>query len=633
MKLIPKDNENTSISHSKIPYRSEIDGLRALAVVSVIINHFNKKILPSGYLGVDIFFVISGFVITSSLAGRPSKNFGDFLMSFYVRRIKRLMPALILYVVITSVMICLFNPTPGEHLQTGIASLFGFSNLFLLKNSTDYFATSTELNPFTHTWSLGVEEQFYFLFPCLVWFTGFSHLTAKGSDKLLWVVGTLSVASLICFIYFHQIDQSSAYFLMPTRLWEMGTGCLLFLSLKHSQRFLHVFENTPPLLVTAAIVSIMFSPLQYAVLATIAVVVLTGILIVCIRSGTIAYNLFTNHRVVYIGIISYSLYLWHWGVLSLSRWTIGIYWWSVPFQVALILLLSIASYRHIETPLRHSNWSVWRWQTIGYGVGASISTVGFVLTTAFLRHRLYQGGEAVYQNNKLYQSLIAKCRYNCSKNVFVFGDSHAGHLGALFEMLHSKDKFSVYLHARGYGISNIKGIGSFINPGLEKYQSKISSGDIIIISTFSNKGIDRKVAVQYKKAISIATARGASVVIVSPMPYFSNIVPYVHCHKAWYRPAFAIPKECTAYVSRSQLQQEMASTNEFISGLSASNENVFVFDAFSTLCPEEEEICTNMRGGRSLYKDDNHLSTYGAKMLYPDFTAFLRRHSLLTAEN
>jgi peptidoglycan/LPS O-acetylase OafA/YrhL len=160
MKLILKDNENTSILSSKMPYRSEIDGLRALAVVSVIINHFNKKILPSGYLGVDIFFTISGFVITASLTGRPDQKFGDFMVGFYTKRIKRLMPALILYVAILSVIICLFNPSPGEHLQTGITALFGFSNLFLLSNSTDYFATSTELNPFTHTWSLGVEEQF-----------------------------------------------------------------------------------------------------------------------------------------------------------------------------------------------------------------------------------------------------------------------------------------------------------------------------------------------------------------------------------------------------------------------------------------------------------------------------------------
>jgi peptidoglycan/LPS O-acetylase OafA/YrhL len=323
----------------KSKYRPEIDGLRAFAVVAVIINHFNKELLPSGYLGVDIFFVVSGFVITSSLAGRPSKNLGDFLVGFYTRRIKRLVPALVLFVLITSILICLFNPTPGDSLRTGIASLFGLSNLYLLRQSTDYFAASTELNVFTHTWSLGVEEQFYFLFPFLVWFTGFGRLAAKGSKNLFWVMGGLSVTSLIAFVYSYKTNQPAAYFLIPTRLWEMGAGCLLFLSMKHFNSFFRTLEKIPPLIVTGAIVAVLFA-LQFAVQATFTIVILTVVLITCLRTGTSAYKLFTHPRVVYIGLISYSLYLWHWGVLSLSRWTIGIHWWAMPLQIALMLLLS-----------------------------------------------------------------------------------------------------------------------------------------------------------------------------------------------------------------------------------------------------------------------------------------------------
>ena len=110
--------ENKSSIKSR--YRPEIDGLRAFAVVAVIINHFNKEILPNGYLGVDIFFAISGFVITSSLYQRPSKNFKYFISGFYERRIKRLVPALSVFVLITSIAICLFNPNPVVSLQTGL---------------------------------------------------------------------------------------------------------------------------------------------------------------------------------------------------------------------------------------------------------------------------------------------------------------------------------------------------------------------------------------------------------------------------------------------------------------------------------------------------------------------------------
>ena len=167
-----KDIKKNNLSE-KSRYRPEIDGLRAFAVVAVIINHFNKEILPNGYLGVDIFFVISGFVITSSLYQRPSKNFKDFISGFYERRIERLVPALSVFVLITSILICLFNPQPDLSLRTGLTSLFGLSNLYLIRQSTNYFAQSSELNVFLHTWSLGVEEQFYILFPFLIWFSGF----------------------------------------------------------------------------------------------------------------------------------------------------------------------------------------------------------------------------------------------------------------------------------------------------------------------------------------------------------------------------------------------------------------------------------------------------------------------------
>ena len=147
---------HSSPSSKQSRYRPEIDGLRAFAVVAVIINHFNKDILPGGYLGVDIFFVISGYVITSSLFGRPSKDFKDFISGFYERRIKRLVPALSVFVLITSIAICLFNPSPGLSLRTGLTSLFGLSNLFLFKQSTDYFRPINRTQRFyTHmvSWS------------------------------------------------------------------------------------------------------------------------------------------------------------------------------------------------------------------------------------------------------------------------------------------------------------------------------------------------------------------------------------------------------------------------------------------------------------------------------------------------
>ena len=158
----------TSHSHPS-SYRPDIDGLRALAVIAVIINHFGGNGLTSGYLGVDIFFVISGYVISASLLRQPSGSLKDLLSGFYARRAKRILPALLLFAAIISLLACLVNPTPEDSINTGLFAVFGASNAYLNQQTADYFAASTQLNVFTHTWSLGVEEQFYLIYPIIFW--------------------------------------------------------------------------------------------------------------------------------------------------------------------------------------------------------------------------------------------------------------------------------------------------------------------------------------------------------------------------------------------------------------------------------------------------------------------------------
>ena len=440
---------NTNLPSRQSRYRPEIDGLRAFAVVAVIINHFNKDILPGGYLGVDIFFVISGYVITSSLCGRPNKDFKDFISGFYQRRIKRLVPALTVFVLITSIAICVFNPSPDLSLRTGMTSLFGLSNLYLLKQSTDYFAESTELNVFTHTWSLGVEEQFYILFPLLVWFSGFGRQTKNGARNLFLVVGALTIGSLVGFLNLYPTNQPAAYFLMPSRFWEMAAGCMIFIGFQKRVSIEQILEKVPPLLVLTSIVGIMYLPTKLAAASTIAVVALSSILIACLKKQTAAQKVFTNPKVVYIGLISYSLYLWHWGVLSISRWTVGIHWWTVPLQVALMLGLAVVSYRWIETPLRKGNWFGKRWKTLIVGVGSLIiSAVSISLIPKTpAKDLLVSVGKKIYSPayyikpgipqqdlychlpqriENAFKDCLAPVRENTKhKNIFLIGDSHA----------------------------------------------------------------------------------------------------------------------------------------------------------------------------------------------------------------
>ena len=361
-------------------YLPEIDGLRALAVLGVILHHFNSRWLPGGYLGVDIFFVISGFVITASLAGRPAaEGLGDLLLSFYARRVRRLLPALVVCVMVTSLLACLFDPLAGVSLRTGVTALFGFSNLHLRSLTTDYFAPPAQLNGFTHTWSLGVEEQFYVIFPLLLWVTGFLTGRPRGRRRLFRLVALVSLLSLLAFLALSARQPIDAFYLMPARFWELGSGCLLYLGLsapRGSSPIPRAAAAFPaPLLLGLLLITLVLVPASARVVGAPLIVVLTSLLIAAVsrHSQGKVLSLLRHPHAVGIGLISYSLYLWHWPVLYLSRCTVGMPLWALPFQIGLIVALAMASYRLVEVPLRRGLFPARRWLAIASGILAALA--------------------------------------------------------------------------------------------------------------------------------------------------------------------------------------------------------------------------------------------------------------------
>jgi len=666
--------ERNNIS-AKSRYRPEIDGLRAFAVIVVIINHFNKEILPNGYLGVDIFFVISGFVITSSLYQRPSKNFKDFISGFYERRIKRLVPALSVFVLITSFTICLFNPNPILALRTGLTSLFGLSNLYLLKQSTDYFAQSTDFNVFTHTWSLGVEEQFYILFPFLIWFSGFGKQTKNGVRNLFLIIGALAIASLIGFLNLYPINQSAAYFLMPTRFWEMASGCLLFLRFQKRASLEKFLEKVPPLLVLGLIVGIMYLPMSLATTSTVMVVVLSLVLIASLKKGTASYVFFTHPKVVYIGLISYSLYLWHWGVLSISRWTIGVHWWSVPFQIALIIGIAICSHRWIETPLRKGNWFGKRWKTIIIGGGIVVSLSGGIITLGKnLKDQLYTGkkfdnekpiflkGEECLENTSI-NNTCHLIENNSKQTLWILGDSHARSLYLAGEEVANLLAMNLKLYsAAGTAFPpvskykktvkkrHLQSLDDFRLIEKELYR-QIKEGDIILLSIrmpfhfggtyyenppsdfiFIKKDGSFGSQENYfddwidsvKNLANLVQKQSAIVIIQTPTPEWEK----------------EIKKECnnqnTQWFNRQQKVNCQINSKFFIdeetglykhlfeklSKLSSSHENIYLFDTYEVICPKI--ICGFTKDGIDIYRDDDHISfTWARDFLSPEIYKFI----------
>lgn len=641
--------------YGKSVYRPEIDGVRALAVIAVLINHLNKAILPSGYLGVDIFFVISGYVITSSLAGRTSSSFADFVADFYNRRIKRLIPALIVFVLIIGLLICLFNPNPGVSLRTGITALFGASNMYLFLQATDYFADSTELNVFTHTWSLGVEEQFYLLFPILIWLTGFGRGSRKGPRNLFLAMSVLSLLSLALFVHLYPRNPSAAYFLMPTRWWEMGVGCILFLVLKRFSSLLDRLRCLPPLTLTGGMILVMFLPLKFAVGATVLMVVLTLCLIASLRKNTAAYALFTQPGVLAVGLISYSLYLWHWGVLSLSRWTIGLHWWSIPFQVALIFILAIASYRYIETPLRRMSWAQFRWKTIGYGCGASVSAAGLLfgivknpslqlytgvhpklaavgvasLTEPYaLKPAIssWSGEHCVLSDNSQAgkkRLLIEDCTLGnfatADRRILVIGNSFSSAFVQGFDDLVLKDNYAVTLTS-SWGASEVKEIPNRsswdrindyywadVVPGLV---AKLKPGDWVflindmaLLSPEQPTAASRERLAQLRRGLQRLSTelseRGISLAVLHGNPF---------AREAECQPATAADQWFTPFGTRCSMPGRTASLvrrkrlDDLLTELEAQG-RLTVVDLFDIFCPKER--CSyNASDGQLLYRDE-----------------------------
>ena len=591
----------------KSKYRPGIDGLRAFAVVAVIINHFNKDLLPSGYLGVDIFFVISGYVITSSLAGRESKNFLDFLTGFYERRIKRLVPALVVFVLIASLLISLFNPEPGVDLRLGLRVLIGISNISLYRASTDYFAQSTALNPFTHTWSLGVEEQFYLLFPFLIWFSGFGQQTAKGARNLFFWVGTLTIASLIGFIYLYQVNQPAAYFLMPPRFWEMAAGCLLFIGFQKRASIEQALEKVSPLLVVGAMVGVMFLPVSAAVPATICIVLLSALLIACLKQETAAYKFFTIEKVVYIGLISYSLYLWHWMVLCISRWTIGIHWWSAPFQVGLMILMAAGSYRWIESPTRKQKFASRPVSILGGAFCLVLSASVLKLGGPAIKETLYTGNRQNFLMSSIGEGESTDQQPNHqnipgNQKLIVLGDSHANHILPLIKKVAGEHSLSYEIIATlGKPIPSINGNWIKVGPTSEVPQN--STNPELARQAIQKIKVMPTIKIDDETTQAIRELRKGDILVLSSRHYSLYRVPFVHNGVRYYQ---SLRGEQGEFLNRQSLiaiwKKKM---QQIIKGATAKGSNVVFFAPLPEFQLELESpaICTKEWFRASLLKD------------------------------
>ena len=368
---------SAALSHPK--YRPDIDGLRAIAVLSVVIYHAFPNALKAGFMGVDIFFVISGYLISSIIfenLDRGSFSFGQF----YGRRIKRIFPALTL-VLLSCLIFSWFGLLGDEFKQLGkhMAAGAGFVSNFFLWQESGYFNNAAETKPLLHLWSLAIEEQFYIFWPLIVW------VTWKRKTLFLIVFIGLIVASLAYNVHLVRLDPTATFFSPATRIWELLAGVLLAYmrvrptAWQPSQRQLQIASTLGVLLLAIGFYRIDRGR-PYP--GTWALLPILGSFCLIFAGPTAWFNRFvlSNRLLVWIGLISFPLYLWHWPILSLIR--IVESGAPEPYfrNIALVLsvLLAWATYYFVEKPIRSDGRSSLKITALSACV-AALGVAGFVI--------------------------------------------------------------------------------------------------------------------------------------------------------------------------------------------------------------------------------------------------------------
>ena len=434
-------------------YRPDIDGLRAVAVTLVLAYHLGVRDVTGGYIGVDVFFVISGFLITSQLVNQLRS--GTFsIQEFYVRRIHRLFPALFVMLVatVTAGFWILYPATYVELAKSLIAAVLSVSNIFFWLHS-DYFDAPANTRPLLHTWSLGVEEQFYLVFPVLLML-----MWRKVPGRIIVLLGLAALLSFSASAIGAFKFPSGAFYLLPTRLWELLVGSILALGMypRTSSRVgLNMMGVGGLGLILASAIWIDKEtpfPGGAALLPCLGAALVIG---AGLNGTHVVGRLLSLRPVVFIGLVSYSLYLWHWPAIILYQNYYGVTWLDPASKIivgSVSLFLAVLSWRYVEQPFRspshaHISPRALRGATIAATAAIAIATPVVVADgiperfdpeviriASFLS---YQSDTPSAKASCFVRQKGAKTEFDLSrclsfdptrKNILVLGDSHSDHL-------------------------------------------------------------------------------------------------------------------------------------------------------------------------------------------------------------
>ena len=642
---------------STLTWRTDIEGLRGIAILLVVLYHAEAPGFSGGYIGVDMFFVLSGYLITGILVREVEETGKIDLFGFYVRRARRLFPAAVLFLTIISVFGFIFY-APLEQIdlaKTALASAAYVSNIFFGLRATDYLAADAETNPLLHTWSLAVEEQFYLVWPALILLFGSSLFRFNSStlnrQRLIWGMAVVAIASFALTLFLMATGQNHwAFFSSPTRVWEFALGGLGVLapSFRLGRRsFAHILG-------WVGLAAIILSGSLYTARTPFpgwaALLPVLGAVFI-LRSGTAE----TEKRLArvlswrplrFCGRLSYSWYLWHWSALVFAE----DFYEEITFvQRLIVVILSLGlagvSYWFVENPLRRS-------RTLGrtaYGAAfmsilalfsLSLTASWWGVAAAQLRSPEQQRYAAASEDKPTVansrctvprlETRLADCDEGPTDAPFtvaLYGDSHAAQWApALQEVAVERGWRLLYFMKVGCpGIEltlfapslgrNYTECDVWREAALQEMQEV--SPDLIVMSSFSHYGVldSHDWRVGSEAVFADLSAAAGSVVVIRDSPLPEGSTPACLSRSAWQQKLrLNIGKRSCNFEAYSWKSTEVfEAQREAAKGFS----NVHLLDLTDTLCPEG--VCVAETEERILFRDHNHLTASYVRSLSERF--------------
>jgi peptidoglycan/LPS O-acetylase OafA/YrhL len=666
--------------HRKPRYRPDIDGLRAIAVALVVLFHAFPNFLGGGFVGVDVFFVISGYLITGNiLPDIEAKQFS--YLDFYARRCRRIVPALIV-VLATVLAMGWFLLLPSEFLDLARQVIAGstFTSNILLLLQTGYFDVDSNLKPLLHLWSLGVEEQYYLVWPAIL---VLAHKSRRSTAAIILLLGVLSFGFMLA------VPQADAFYLLPSRFWELLIGGALAYcevgnpELDFSARVATRLRLPPALLdtikgglaVLLLALSVIFLHDSYpgwnALLPT------TAALLVIASDETAWLNRYIlgNRVAVTVGLFSYPLYLWHWPLLSFARIVDGK---TPPVGLrCLLVLISVglawATWRLIEIPVREKLLgSVPRALAPKAVIGATLAGLVILLLASDLivQAGVVPSADLAFEDlgqtrwylnlDRLFAGMarvgICDRGENCAvtpdrtPHFAVYGDSHAEHL---FPGLVSALPESGWLLLSRSGCPPVAGIDVrekqdernciAWNKQAVDYLVKDKDVRTIVLSSMATAYFDNEAGTLYSRdgtfkvrapsdqgGLTEVFYRGWSQTIGSLLDSGKRVVFAVDnpelafdldsCARRVMLPNL-LAEVGVCSMSRAQYESRVASYRQIISRLRNELPRLLFYDPTNLFC--DSVSCTPLHDGRFLYRDQDHLSVYGSAYVGADFRKWL----------